>query len=99
MNFDDLIAIDIHTHAEEPCCTHRDDGYNEFQAGMAKYFRNPAGAEGMLPTVPQTAEYFRARKIGADSARNSTTSCALPTRRRKIQQSISINSTHRVSIS
>lgn len=65
MNFDDLIAIDIHTHAEEPCCTHRDDGYNEFQAGMAKYFRNPAGAEGMLPTVPQTAEYFRARKIGA----------------------------------
>ena len=65
MNFDDLIAIDIHTHAEEPCCTHRDDGYNEFQAGMAKYFRNPAGAEGMLPTVPQTAEYFRERKIGA----------------------------------
>ena len=65
MNFDDLIAIDIHTHAEEPCCTHRDDGYNEFQAGMAKYFRNPAGAEGMLPTVPQTAEYFRERRIGA----------------------------------
>lgn len=65
MNFDDLVAIDIHTHAEEPCNHGRDDGYNEFQAGMAKYFRNPAGAEGMLPTVPQTAEYFRERKIGA----------------------------------
>ncbi|EAQ04258.1 hypothetical protein OB2597_08949 [Pseudooceanicola batsensis HTCC2597] len=65
MNFDDLVAIDIHTHAEEPCNHHRDDGYNEFQAGMARYFRNPAGAEGMLPTVPQTAEYFRERKIGA----------------------------------
>lgn len=65
MNFDDLVAIDIHTHAEEPCNHGRDDGYNEFQAGMAKYFKNPAGAEGMLPTVPETAEYFRERKIGA----------------------------------
>jgi uncharacterized protein len=65
MNVDELIAIDIHTHAEEPCNTHRDDGYNEFQAGMARYFKNPAGTEGMLPTVPQTAEYFRERKIGA----------------------------------
>ena len=52
-------AIDIHTHAEEPCCVDRDDGYNEFQAGMAKYFKNPAGVEGMLPTVQQTAAYYR----------------------------------------
>ncbi|MGI3166981.1 amidohydrolase family protein [Pseudooceanicola sp. 200-1SW] len=65
MNVDELIAIDFHTHAEEPCKCDRDDGYTEFQAGMAKYFRNPAGADGMLPTVPQTAEYFRERKIGA----------------------------------
>lgn len=65
MNIDDLVAIDIHTHAEEPCCTHRDDGYNEFQAGMARYFCNPAGADGMLPTIQQTADYFRERKIGA----------------------------------
>ena len=48
MNIDELIAIDFHTHAEEPCCGHRDDGYDEFQAGMAKYFKNPAGADGML---------------------------------------------------
>lgn len=65
MNFDDLIAFDFHTHAEEPCCGPRDDGYNQFQAGMAAYFKNPAGAEGMLPSVQQTAEYFRQRKIGA----------------------------------
>ncbi|HBZ45606.1 MAG TPA: 4-hydroxyphenyl-beta-ketoacyl-CoA hydrolase [Maritimibacter sp.] len=65
LNVDELIAIDIHTHAEEPCKHDRDDGYNEFQQGMANYFGNPAGAEGMLPTVPQTAEYFRERKIGA----------------------------------
>ncbi|SPF80226.1 amidohydrolase family protein [Pseudoprimorskyibacter insulae] len=65
MNIDDLIAIDIHTHAEEPCCGHRDDGYHEFQAGMAKYFKNPAGADGMLPSVQDTAAYYRERKIGA----------------------------------
>lgn len=65
MNIDDLIAIDIHTHAEEPCNHARDDGYNEFQAGMAAYFKNPAGADGMLPTVQETAAYFRERKIGA----------------------------------
>ena len=65
MNVDDLIAIDIHTHAEEPCKHDRDDGYNEFQAGMAAYFKNPAGVDGMLPTVQQTAAYYRERKIGA----------------------------------
>ena len=63
MNIDDLIAIDIHTHAEEPCCGPRDDGYDEFQAGMAKYFKNPAGHKGMLPTVQETASYYRERRI------------------------------------
>jgi predicted TIM-barrel fold metal-dependent hydrolase len=32
---------------------------------MAAYFRNPAGIDGMLPTVPQTAAYYRERKIAA----------------------------------
>ncbi len=64
MKLDELLAIDIHTHAEEPCCGPRDDGYDEFQAGMAAYFRNPAGARGMLPTVQETADYYRERKIG-----------------------------------
>lgn len=65
MNFDDLVAFDFHTHAEEPCCSPRDDGYDDFQAGMAAYFRNPAGKDGMLPSVEQTAAYFRDRRIGA----------------------------------
>jgi predicted TIM-barrel fold metal-dependent hydrolase len=65
VDFANVKAIDFHTHAEEPCCTGRDDGYNEFQEGMAAYFRNPAGAEGMLPTVQQTAEYYRERNIAA----------------------------------
>jgi len=63
INIDDLVAIDFHTHAEEPCCGPRDDGYDEFQAGMASYFKNPAGAKGMLPTVEETAVYYRERKI------------------------------------
>ncbi|WP_323037149.1 amidohydrolase family protein [Pararhodobacter sp.] len=65
INLDEIIAIDFHTHAEEPCDACRDDGYNEFQAGMAKYFKNPAGASGMLPTIQETAQYYRDRKIAA----------------------------------
>ncbi len=41
LNPDDLVAIDIHTHAEEPCGTHGDDGYDDFQARMAAYFKSP----------------------------------------------------------
>lgn len=63
MNLDDIIAIDFHTHAEEPCGCTRDDGYHEFQQGMANYFKNPAGVDGMLPTVQDTAAYYRERRI------------------------------------
>ena len=38
MNVKELVAIDIHTHAEEPCGTHPDDGYDDLQAAMAVYF-------------------------------------------------------------
>ena len=31
-------AIDIHTHAEEPCGTHGDDGYDELRATMAWHY-------------------------------------------------------------
>ncbi len=65
IDIDRIVAIDIHTHAEEPCDCHRDDGYLEFQAAMARYFKNPAGAQGMLPTVEQTAAYYRERNIAA----------------------------------
>ncbi len=61
MNLDDLVAFDVHTHAEEPCAGPRDDGYDEFQAGMAKYFRT---GHDHLPTVPETAAYYRERRIG-----------------------------------
>jgi uncharacterized protein len=40
-NIDDVVAIDIHTHAEEPCGLHGDDGYDDFQSQMAAYFKSP----------------------------------------------------------
>lgn len=62
LNLDELVAIDIHTHAEEPCGTHADDGYDDFQASMMAYFKSP---HPHPPTIPETAAYFRERKIAA----------------------------------
>ena len=61
MNVNELVAIDVHTHAEEPCGTHPDDGYDELQAQMAVYFNQPNNR----PTIEETAAYYRERKIGA----------------------------------
>jgi predicted TIM-barrel fold metal-dependent hydrolase len=61
-DLDKVIAIDIHTHAEEPCGTHADDGYDDFQAGMAVYFKSHFKHP---PTVPETAEYYRQKNIAA----------------------------------
>src|SRR5262249_8939123 len=61
LKIDELVAIDIHTHAEEPCGTHHDDGYDDFQAAMKAYFKSP---HAHLPTVPETAAYYRERHSG-----------------------------------
>ena len=61
-NIEDVVAIDIHTHAEEPCGMHGDDGYDDFQAQMAEYFKSP---HKHPPTVPETAAYYRSKKIAA----------------------------------
>ena len=55
-------AIDIHTHAEEPCGCHTDDGYDELQSTMAKYFRAPWEHP---PTIPETAAHYREQNIAA----------------------------------
>ncbi len=60
IKLDEIVAIDVHTHAEEPCGTHADDGYDDFQAAMATYFKSP---HKHPPTVPETAAYYRDRKI------------------------------------
>jgi uncharacterized protein len=55
-------AIDIHTHAEEPCGCHSDDGYDELQSTMAKYFGAPWQHP---PTIPETAAHFRDKNVAA----------------------------------
>jgi uncharacterized protein len=57
-----LKAIDIHTHAEEPCGCHADDGYDDLQSAMAKYFGAPWSHP---PTIPETAAHYREQNIGA----------------------------------
>src|SRR6516165_8671943 len=61
-NIENVVAIDIHTHAEEPCGMHGDDGYDDFQARMADYFKSP---HKHPPTVPETAAYYRKNNIAA----------------------------------
>ncbi len=55
-------AIDFHTHAEEPCGCHADDGYDDLQVAMAQYFRAPWKHP---PTLPETAAHYRAQRIAA----------------------------------
>ncbi|MGR9263685.1 amidohydrolase family protein [Rhizobium leguminosarum] len=55
-------AIDIHTHAEEPCGCHGDDGYDDLQTHMAGYFRAPWKHP---PTVEETAAHYRQQNVAA----------------------------------
>lgn len=62
VDFTKIRAIDFHTHAEEPCGCHADDGYDDLQAAMAKYFGAPWAHP---PTMQQTADHYRAQNIAA----------------------------------
>ena len=62
IDLENIRAIDIHTHAEEPCGNHADDGYDELQSTMAKYFRAPWEHP---PTIEETAAHYRAQNIAA----------------------------------
>jgi uncharacterized protein len=62
LDIKNVVAIDIHTHAEEPCGLHGDDGYDDFQEKMAEYFKSP---NKHPPTVPETDAYYRAKNIVA----------------------------------
>ena len=62
IDLENIRAIDVHTHAEEPCGNHADDGYDELQSTMAKYFRAPWEHP---PTIEETAAHYRAQNIAA----------------------------------
>lgn len=60
LKLDEIVAIDFHTHAEEPCGTHPDDGYDDFQDAMKAYFKPK---HNHRPTVQETAAHYRERKM------------------------------------
>src|SRR3989338_2913716 len=58
MNVDELVAIDVHAHAE---ISMRDQQPpTVFQEAAQKYFKH----EHPRPTIPEIAAYYRERKIG-----------------------------------
>jgi predicted TIM-barrel fold metal-dependent hydrolase len=59
MNVQDLIAIDVHTHAEVSCRAPTDDYGREFDEAASKYFK-----VGRRPTILETVAYYRERRVG-----------------------------------
>jgi len=60
LDLDNLVAIDVHTHAETDGCGH----YSlpeDLRAGADKYF----GAESGPPSLDEIAEYYRQRRMAA----------------------------------
>ncbi len=59
MNLDDLVAIDIHTHAEKSCRMPMEDEAKAMEEAKAKYFKLDLGQ----PSIPEIAAYYRQRRI------------------------------------
>ena len=59
MNLSELVAIDVHTHAEVSTRMLPDEAEKEALEARGRYFRY----EVRHPTIAQMAEYYRARKI------------------------------------
>jgi predicted TIM-barrel fold metal-dependent hydrolase len=59
MKVDELVAIDVHTHAEVSCRQPVDEIWKEFEDAASKYFK-----AGKRPTIAETIAYYRERKIG-----------------------------------
>jgi predicted TIM-barrel fold metal-dependent hydrolase len=57
MNVDDLIAIDVHTHAE--ISTRDPQEPTDFQRAAQNYFKH----DNPRPTIPEVAAYYRERRI------------------------------------
>lgn len=59
MKTDDLIAIDMHTHAEVSCWNPFDAYGEEFDRAADRYF-----GSNRRPTIAETVAYYRERKLG-----------------------------------
>ena len=52
MKIDDLIAIDVHTHAEVSCRQPHDVFWQPYDEAASKYFK-----AGKRPTIAETIDY------------------------------------------
>jgi len=59
VNIQDLVAIDVHTHAEVSCRQPADEVWKEFEDAASRLFK-----AGKRPTISETVAYYRERKIG-----------------------------------
>ena len=59
MDIQNLVAIDVHTHAEVSQRLPDDPMWKAMQEASADYFKD----EGPRPTIPEIAAYYRERKI------------------------------------
>jgi uncharacterized protein len=59
MKTDDLVAIDVHTHAEVSCRQPVDEVWKEYEEAASKYFK-----AGKRPTIAETVAYYRERRLG-----------------------------------
>jgi predicted TIM-barrel fold metal-dependent hydrolase len=57
INLDEIVAIDVHTHAE--VSMREPQGLSVFQDAAQKYFKH----EHARPTIPEIAAYYRQRKM------------------------------------
>ena len=59
MKVGELVAIDVHTHAEVSCRQSPDPAWEPYEAAASRYFK-----VGERPTIAETLSYYRERKIG-----------------------------------
>ena len=78
MNLDELVAIDVHTHAEVSVRLAPEESEKEWLEARGKYFKY----QPVHPTIPQMAAYYRERKMAfvvftVDSEKEMGTLCAM----------------------
>ncbi|MCB0647796.1 MAG: amidohydrolase [Saprospiraceae bacterium] len=58
IDFDKIIAIDVHTHAEVSCTQPHDDFRSELDEAFARYFKSDK-----RPTMQETADFYRDQQL------------------------------------
>ena len=58
INLNEIVAIDVHTHAEVSCRQPHDDYRPEFDEAFAKFFKTTH-----RPTIQETCDYYRSLKM------------------------------------